>query len=176
MIAAEVAAKRSGSISAGAGSVSHALGSLGGTSMTGDDENEIRLAIENHVPVTQSDVKLLLSSLESARSWAKRWKSYAQSRAIVDRAVEAFNEGTIEDNWTLSEKLKEMSELLAASAADQVEAEVRGARWALEAVAGKLGSITRAGRCIDDALSLNAEETCSVARSRMGALGKSTEP
>jgi hypothetical protein len=129
--------------------------------MTGDDENEIRLAIENHVPVTQSDVKLLLSSLESARSWAKRWKSYAQSRSVVDRALEAFNDGTIEDNWTLSEKLKDMSELLAAS---ERASEVRGAKWALEAVAGKLGSITRAGQCIDDALSLDAEETCNAAR------------
>jgi len=131
--------------------------------MTGDDENEIRLAIENHVPVTQSDVKLLLSSLESARSWAKRWKSYAQSRSVVDRALEAFNDGTIEDNWTLSEKLKDMSELLAAS---EQASEVRGAKWALEAVAGKLGSITRAGQCIDDALSLDAEETCNAARFR----------
>jgi hypothetical protein len=131
--------------------------------MTGDDENEIRLAIENHVPVTQSDVKLLLSSLESARSWAKRWKSYAQSRSVVDRALEAFNDGTIEDNWTLSEKLKDMSELLAAS---ERASEVRGAKWALEAVAGKLGSITRAGQCIDDALSLDAEETCNAARFR----------
>jgi len=134
--------------------------------MTGDDENEIRLAIENHVPVTQSDVKLLLSSLESARSWAKRWKSYAQSRSVVDRALEVFNDGTIEDNWTLSEKLKDMSELLAASAASKQAAEVRGAKWALEAVAGKLGSITRAGQCIDDALSLDAEETCNAARFR----------
>ena len=131
--------------------------------MTGDDENEIRLAIENHVPVTQSDVKLLLSSLESARSWAKRWKSYAQSRSVVDRALEAFNDGTIEDNWTLSEKLKDMSELLSAS---EQASEVRGAKWALEAVAGKLGSITRAGQCIDDALSLDAEETCNAARFR----------
>jgi hypothetical protein len=131
--------------------------------MTGDDENEIRLAIENHVPVTQSDVKLLLSSLESARSWAKRWKSYAQSRSVVDRALEAFNDGTIEDNWTLSEKLKDMSELLAAS---EQASEVRGAKWALVAVAGKLGSITRAGQCIDDALSLDAEETCNAARFR----------
>jgi hypothetical protein len=135
--------------------------------MTGDDENEIRLAIENHVPVTQSDVKLLLSSLESARSWAKRWKSYAQSRSVVDRALEAFNDGTIEDNWTLSEKLKDMSELLAAS---ERASEVRGAKWALEAVAGKLGSITRAGQCIDDALSLDAEETCNAARFRAAGI------
>jgi len=132
--------------------------------MTREDEDEIRLAIEYHTPVQQSDLKLLVAALDSARAWARRWKSYAQSRDIVHRALDAMNDGAIEDNETLSEKIRDMGERLAVAMANAEAAEKRGAGWALAAVSGKLTSVTNAGRCIDDALNLTVDDICREGR------------